>query len=197
MPAWAIAAWPSPGRTPPSRTTCPVPRLHRAFVAQPGRRPRGERQGNAAGMVTAWPWHLPLPGERRLAEPPHALRVGGVDRQAGEELRRHASAAAAVVVSAAAACTGRLRFTQFTKQRGFFPHAVKAAVGQHVSSKEAVVDGEWAGVHVPDRIDQAHPPAPPPGVGAPGAPRWPSGERWKNESPVSTRSPRSTSQLYS
>src|SRR3984893_19387923 len=106
MRSWAIAAWPSPGRTPPSRTTCPVPRLHRAFVAQPGRRPRAERQGNAAGMVTAWPWHLPLPGERRRAEPPHALRVGAVDRQGGGETRRHAFAAAAVVVFRA---SGRTR----------------------------------------------------------------------------------------
>ena len=56
------------------------------------------------------------------------------------------------------------------------------------------MDGERAGIHVADRVDQAHHP--------PGAAHVQAGQRagfaepdkWKKESPVSTRSPLATSQ---
>ena len=55
--------------------------------------------------------------ERLLAVPLHALGVGSVQREAGEELRRHAAAAAAVVVGAARAGATGLRGAQLGEQR--------------------------------------------------------------------------------
>lgn len=57
---------------------------------------------------------------------------------------------------ATAAGARRLRFAQLAEQRGVLPHVVKAAVRQHVSGQEAVMDGERARVHVADGVDQAH-----------------------------------------
>ena len=67
------------------------------------RRTRGARR--AAGVVDAGAGRGPrrAAGERASPWPSDALGVGAVERQAGEELRRHAAAAAGVVVPAASA----------------------------------------------------------------------------------------------
>ena len=88
----------------------------------------------------------------------HALGVGAVERQAGEELGRHAAAPAGVVGRADAAGAARLRAPQRPEQLRLPPHAGEPARIAHIAGQERVVDGERAGVHVADRIDEAHDP---------------------------------------
>ena len=110
-------------------------------------------------MVAARPRHVSGGGQRRRAKSLHALGIWAVDRQTGEELRRHASTAAVVIVPAAAASTGRLWLAEFTEQRRVLPYVLKTTAGQYISSQEAVVDRERAGVHVADWVDQTDNPA--------------------------------------
>src|ERR1035441_9064151 len=105
-------------------------------------------------MIARGTWLVAFGSQGRCAVTLDALRVGAVHRQTGEELGRHAAAAAAVVVPTTLAGPRRLRLAQFPKQRSIIPDLVKTAVGQDVSSEKAIVDGERAGVHVADRVDQ-------------------------------------------
>ena len=97
--------------------------------------------------------------ERGLAVPLDALRVRAVQRQPGEELGRHASAAARVVGRARLAGAAGLRAAQLGEQLGLPPHRGEAAGAADVAGQEVLVDGERAGVHVADRVDQADHPA--------------------------------------
>ena len=101
--------------------------------------------------------------------PVHALGVGTVERQAGEELRRHAAALARVVAPARRARPGGLRPSQLLEQLALPPDVREPAGVPHRSGAELVVDHERAGVHVADRVDQAH--------DAPGAAHVEAGER--------------------
>src|ERR1700761_5256647 len=65
--------------------------------------------------------------ERTLAVPLDALRVGAVQRQPGEELRRHAPAAARVVGRTRLAGPPGLRLAQSGEQLGIPPHRGEAA----------------------------------------------------------------------
>ena len=85
----------------------------------------------------------------------HALGVGPVERQAGEELGRHAAAAAGVVVAARFAGAAGLRAAQLAEQLRLAPDALEAARLADVAGEELVVDRERAGVDVADRVDQA------------------------------------------
>src|SRR5262245_9437307 len=107
-------------------------------------------------MIATRPGLDPLAGEGGSAVTLNALRVRPVERQSGEELGGHAAAAATVVVTAAAAGTCRLGLAQLTEQRLVLPDAVEAAVRQDVSGQETIMDRERAGVHIADRIDEAH-----------------------------------------
>ena len=99
--------------------------------------------------------------QRGLAVAVHALGVGPVERQAGEELGRHAPAPAGVERAAGRAGARALRLPQRGEQRRFTPDGGKAAVVAHVAGEELAVDDEGAGVDVADRVDQAHdPPGP-------------------------------------
>ena len=96
-----------------------------------------------------------------LAEPAHALRVRPVQRQPGEELRRHAPALARVVERARRARAAGLRAAQVGEQLRVPPHALEPAGRAHVAGQEVLVDRERARVHVTHRVDQAHhPPRP-------------------------------------
>ena len=98
-------------------------------------------------------------GQRRLAVALDALGVGAVERQAGEELGRHAAAAAGVEVRALRAGAAGLRAAQVGEQLGVLPHPLEAALVADVAGEEVLVDGERAGVDVADRVDQADHPA--------------------------------------
>lgn len=95
-------------------------------------------------------------GESRLAVALYAFGVRAVQRQPGEELRRHASAPADVVERTGGAGAGTLRRAQFPEQLRGPPDAGEAPVREEVPGEEVVVDGERAGVDVADRIDEAH-----------------------------------------
>src|SRR5690606_40458220 len=90
-----------------------------------------------------------------LAEAANALRVRPVQGQAGEELGGHAAALAAVEEGAAGAGAAGLRVAQVGEQLGLAPDAGEAAGGADVAGEELVVDGEGAGVHVADGVDEA------------------------------------------
>ena len=90
-----------------------------------------------------------------LPEAAHALRVRPVQRQAGEELRRHAAAAAGVVGRAGRTGPAGLRLAQVREQVRGAPHRGEAARVEHVAGQELGVDRERAGVDVTDRVDQA------------------------------------------
>ena len=112
------------------------------------------------GLALEWSWlaagtRSASPGQRRLAVPLHALGVRAVERQAGEELRRHAAAATGVVEVALRARAAGLRRAQVGEQLGVLPDLLEAAVGEQVAGQEVVVDRERAGVDVADRVDQA------------------------------------------
>ncbi len=94
-------------------------------------------------------------GQRRLAVALHALGVGSVQREAGEELGRHAAPAAGVEVGALRARPARLRAAQVGEQLAVLPDPLETALVADVAGEEVLVDGERAGVHVADRVDQA------------------------------------------
>src|SRR6478609_3706498 len=119
----------------------------------------GPLTGSGAGVVDAGPGFVAFECQGRLAVALHALRVGAVQRQTGEELGGHAPAPAAVIVSAAAARARRLRLTQLAEQRCVLPDILETIVRQNVSGKKLVMDGERAGVDVANRVDQAYHPA--------------------------------------
>ena len=96
------------------------------------------------------------PGQSYFAVAADALRVGAVEGQAGEELRRHAPALAGVERAAAGARSCRLRFAQRGEQVALLPHGAEATGVAYVAGVELVVDDERAGVHVAHRIDEAH-----------------------------------------
>ena len=137
------------------------------------------RRGPASGSGRAWapgpasrpgrPWSGRGPAcgrvaprrQRRLAVPVHALGVRSVERQAGEELGRHAAALAGVVGAAGRAGPGALRLAQRGEQRRLAPDGGEAPGVADVAGQELAVDDEGAGVDVADRVDQAHhPPGP-------------------------------------
>ena len=89
----------------------------------------------------------------------HALRVGSVERHPGEELGRHAAALAGVVAAAAGARAGGGGSAQLAEQFAVAPHSGEPAGITHRTGAELVVDGERAGVHVADRVDEADDPA--------------------------------------
>ena len=101
-------------------------------------------------------------GQRLLAEPAHALRVGPVQRQPGEELRRHAPALAGVVERRTTRhAPAGLRLAQRQEQLRVPPDLLEPARRADVAGQEVLVDRERAGVDVADRVDQAHhPPGP-------------------------------------
>src|SRR5215207_7837346 len=67
-------------------------------------------------------------GQGGLPVADHALGVGAVEREAGEELGGHAAAAAGVVRAAGSAGAGGLRFAQRAEQLGAAPDTGEAAV---------------------------------------------------------------------
>ena len=89
----------------------------------------------------------------------HALGVGPVERETGEELGRHAPAPAGVVVPARPAGARALRPAQLGEELRVAPHLGEPAGRAHVAGQELVVDGEGAGVDVADRVHQADHPA--------------------------------------
>ncbi len=88
-----------------------------------------------------------------------ALGIRAVQRKASEELGCHAAAPAGVEMRAGGARTPALRRPQLGEQFRGAPDPLEAAGLADVAGKEGVVDGERAGVDVPDRIDQADHPA--------------------------------------
>src|SRR6185437_877664 len=120
----------------------------------------GERYRSAGGspvrVVAGRPRRHRAGGQGPLAVPLDAFRVGAVQWQAGEELRGHAAAAARVIRRAGLAGPAGLRLAQPGEQLGVLPYVREPARVADVAGPEAVVDGERAGVHVADRVDQAH-----------------------------------------
>ena len=91
--------------------------------------------------------------------PVHALGVGPVERQPGEELGRHAPAAAGVEGAARGAGARTLRLAQGPEERRLAPHGGEAARVANVAGQELAVDHERAGVHVAHGVDEADDPA--------------------------------------
>jgi hypothetical protein len=89
----------------------------------------------------------------------HALGIGSVEWQSGEELGRHATAPAGVVGRTVAARPTRAGLAQVVEQRGARPDLGEAPVDAQVAGLELVMDGERAGVHVAHGVDQTHHPA--------------------------------------
>src|SRR5689334_5143942 len=112
-------------------------------------------------MITRWPrgGGGARGGQRRLPMAPDALGVGAVQRQAGEELRGHASAAAGIECSAGLARAAGLWPAQAGEQLRLPPYPGEAARLADVAGQELLMDGERAGVDVAHRVDQAHHPA--------------------------------------
>ena len=137
---------------------------HSLTGGRPGQRRAGLGRG-AATVRCEWSRRRPRRGrgirrgQRALAVPVHALRVRSVQRQAGEELRGHAAAAARRRMPSR---TRRPRRTAAGAARRTAPTPAtpgESARLADVAGQEAGVDGERAGVHVADRVDQAdHPP---------------------------------------
>ena len=95
-------------------------------------------------------------GEQRLAVAEHALGVRPVERQPGEELRRHAAAAARVVhaehdAHAPPVCGSRRSWNSSDSRQT----AREAAASRTLPARNVVVDRERARVDVADRVDQA------------------------------------------
>src|SRR4249920_1240830 len=98
---------------------------------------------------------VPGLGERASTVPPYALGIRPVKRQASEELRRHAAALAGAVLRAGAARATRGLGTQFGEKPRHAPHPGEAARRSYRPCLERVVNSEWAGVDITDRVDQA------------------------------------------
>ena len=127
-----------------------------------------KRTGVGTGIGRPVPRHLGV-AERRLrpcaprrqrglAVPVHALGVGPVEGQAGEELGRHAPAAAGVERTARRAGPRALRLAQRGEERRLAPDGGKASGVAHVAGEELAVDDERAGVDVADGVDEADDP---------------------------------------
>src|SRR5579859_1400714 len=91
-----------------------------------------------------------------LAVALHAFRIRPVQRQAGEELGRHAPAAARIERPAGPAGSPGLRLAQAGEQRRLAPYHLEAAWLPDVPGQEVLVDGERAGVYVTHGIDEAY-----------------------------------------
>src|SRR5262249_60000272 len=76
----------------------------------------------------------------------------------GKAPRAPPPAGAAAEPRARSAGPARLRAAQPAEQLRALPHPGEPAGVPHVPRQEAGVDGERAGVHVADRVDQAHDP---------------------------------------
>ena len=150
------SAWPAAGPRRPTRTSRP------AISASRRSRRAGSshaRDGTSARVVGRAARDVSLErASATLAVAEHALGVGAVERQPGEELRRHAAAPARVVVPARRARAAALRLAQLGEQLGLAPDLREAAGLADVAGEELVVDRERAGVDVADRIDQADDP---------------------------------------
>ncbi len=88
-----------------------------------------------------------------------ALGVGPVERQAGEELRRHAPAAAGAIGAARIARPTRRRPAEPGEEVAPAPDAGESASSPHGPGPEFGMHHERAGVDVTDRVDQADDPA--------------------------------------
>ena len=132
-------------------------------------------------------------GQRRLAVALDALGVGPVERQAGEELGRHAAAAAGVEVRALRAGAAGLRAAQLGEQL-----ATAATPAGSRPRRGRCRRGSSRGWRTGRRRRRrpgrsGRPPARRRRGSARAAPRR-TPTRWKNESPVSTLSPLASSQ---
>src|SRR6478609_8941174 len=92
------------------------------------------------------------PRERGFAVAERALGVRTIERQAGEELGRHAAAAAGVEEPTAGARAAGLRIAQLQEQLRVSPYARENAGLADVAGEESLVNRERAGVHVADGI---------------------------------------------
>ena len=88
--------------------------------------------------------------------PEHALRIRSIEGQTGEELGSHAAAAAGVERTAGAAGAGVGGFSQRGEQLGGAPDGGEPAGLVDGAGLELVVQHERAGVHIADRVDEAH-----------------------------------------
>src|SRR5262249_39920289 len=129
------------------------------LVTSPPWRSIDHHQGYRPGMVDRRLRHFTLCSQGRLTESPYTFGIRSVQGKAGEELRRHATATTRIEMRASRARTARCRRSHLGEEIRMLPDRRETAVGQHVSGKELLVDGERAGVHVADRVDQTHHPA--------------------------------------
>ena len=89
----------------------------------------------------------------------HALRIGGVERQTGEELGGH-TATTAGIETAAGTTRSRIRgFTQFGEQIRGTPHRSEAPSLMNGTGFEVVVQNKRAGIHIANRINETDNPA--------------------------------------
>src|SRR5436190_22929151 len=94
------------------------------------RRPQPNRDRNRSAAAVTGNRRGTRPGgseQGRLAVTVDALRVGSVERDAGEELRRHATALACVVGPARRTRSGRTGLAQLGEQCRLPPHRGEAA----------------------------------------------------------------------
>ena len=107
--------------------------------------------------------------EGQFAVAADAFGIGTVERQTGEELGGHAAALAGVVAAAAAHAPADCGSRSSRNRSLCCQTCAKPAAITHRSGLELVVDHERAGVHVADRVDEAH--------DAPGATHVETGQR--------------------
>ena len=138
--------------------------LHGAQVRAGERKRTGVGTGNGVPSRPTFEWprtdrgRSSRAGERGLTVAVHAFGVRAVERQAGEELGRHAAAAAGVERAARGAGPGALGLAQRGEQCRLAPDGGEAPGLADVAGQELAVDDEGAGVHVADRVDEAdHP----------------------------------------
>ena len=97
-------------------------------------------------------------GQRGGTVAEDALGVGSGERQAGEELGRHAATPTGIELPARRAGAGALGLAKPPEQLRLTPDANEPTGGAYVAGPELVVDGERAGVDVADGVHQAdHP----------------------------------------
>ena len=90
-----------------------------------------------------------------------AFGVRAIERQAGEELGRHAPSLARVVAAATGARAGGLWLAQLAEHVTVLPDLGEPTDVAHRTGLELIVDHERAGVDVADRVDQADDPSGP------------------------------------
>ena len=94
--------------------------------------------------------------ERRFAMTQHAFGVRGIEREADEELCRHTATLASVIAAAGRTGTGGRGLPKFGEQLRMAPDFRKPTGRLDRARLELIVQYERTGVHVPDRVDQAH-----------------------------------------